>query len=556
MPSPRRRSILALLACAAAAVAVPIIAVSAPAGTKAPDLRADPVEAIEGPAVYGAGDVGSLGANRLLVRFNGFVTNVGNGPLEVSGNPQVAGGVDQYAWSAGQSGGAPTVEVTDPDLRVIYETADGHNHFHLMRAMEYSLWNLDRTAQVAPGQKVGFCLYDSMQAPSSPVPPASQVYVAEVTHFCESGNSGSTSLRMGVSPGWRDLYGKWLAYQWVDVSRTSPGTYLVASAADPGDSIWEGDGETNPRTFASRQVTVPGYIAKPITLTQANAAQAVSLQATRVGSPGPQRFTIVTPPAHGSLNQAPGTAFAGPTVTYTPQAGYSGPDAFIYVARDANSGFPISGSEPNATVSLLAAAPAVAISGAPASLIAGTSAQLSAVVSGASGGVTWSTTAGTISPTGLLVAPVTPPPGGTLTVRATSTASPSLNAQAVIAVSAAPVAQPAPLPTAVSPPAVTAAASTKLLSRLTAGHAGRRIVVGTVTTGPKAGRVDVIVSFAGKVLGRCGARVGPRKTVSCKIILTRDYPLARVRFTARLSILGKSSAVRRAFVQVRPANHG
>ncbi len=90
-----RRSVLALLAAAgAAAVALPILASAAPEDY-APDLRADPVGVVSGPAVY-SNTEGGLGDGRLLVRFDGYVTNVGTGPLEISGNPQ-AGTVRQLA---------------------------------------------------------------------------------------------------------------------------------------------------------------------------------------------------------------------------------------------------------------------------------------------------------------------------------------------------------------------------------------------------------------------------------------------------------------------------
>ena len=496
---------------------MPIIAISAPAGTKAPDLRADPVEGIIGPGVYM--DTGSLGANRLLIRFDGFVTNVGAGPLEIRGNPQLpqtdGGGVKQYAFSASESGTAiPSVAVATPEVK--FEFQDSHNHFHLKRAMEYSLWNLSKTAMVAPGQKVGFCLYDSQTAPAPSPPPVANLYNDSVTHFCESGNPDATSLRMGVGSGRRDVYGKSLAFQWIDVSATSPGTYLVASLADPGNAIWEGDGsaETNTRTFAGQQVTVPGYVAKPVTVTQANGPQSIGLASTSFGSPGGRVFTIVTPPAHGTLGAGAGQAFSGPSVTYTPDAGYAGPDSFTYVARDASSGFPTAGSEPTATVSLLAAGPSVAISGAPQAITAGTSAQLSASLANLSGGVTWSTTAGTITSGGLLTAPARPPAGGTLTVRATSVANPGIFSEAVISVAPAPVGRPAPLPGPA--PVVTGVGSTKLLSRLTVGHAGKRIVVGTVTTGPKAGRVNVVVTLKNHVLGRCGAREARDAVVTLK----------------------------------------
>ncbi len=547
----RRRSILALFACsAAAAAALPLYAESAPPGTKAPDLRADAVEQISGPAVYA--DTGTLGSNRLLVRFEGYVTNVGSGPIEVSGNPQIPGSVKQLAWSSTQGPGAdPSVDVSRPNLQVLFESADGHDHFHLKRAMEYSLWNLARTAQVAPGQKVGFCLYDIDGTVPPPAPtPAPQVYVEAVTDFCQAGDSGATSLRMGVSPGWRDVYDKALAFQWIDVSKTPPGAYLVASAADPDDSVWEGDGgdETNLRAFADQQVTVPGYTAQPESVTQTGGSQAITLATTSTGSPGPRRFRIVTPPTHGTLSQATGGMFTGPTVTYSPEPGYTGNDSFTYVARDLDSAFPTTGFEPAGTVSILAAGPAVTISGAPASLVAGTGVQLSGV-SNAPGGVTWSTSAGTISPTGLLVAPAEPPPGGSLTVRATSVAVPSLSTEVTIAVTPVPVARAAPLPTAAPPIAAPPRLSRKLLSGLRAGHSGRRIVIGTITTGPRAGRVDIVVAYKRRVLGRCGARVGARKTVSCKIKMKRNYRLSKVRVTVKLSIGGRSKAVRRAYVR-------
>ena len=92
---------------------------------------------------------------------------MGSGPLEVSGDPRLPGGVKQRARTA--PGQSPSVVVGSPE--VLFETADGHDHFHLMRAMRYSLWTTDKTAQVAPGQKVGFCLYDIEAAPQPSPPP-------------------------------------------------------------------------------------------------------------------------------------------------------------------------------------------------------------------------------------------------------------------------------------------------------------------------------------------------------------------------------------------------
>ena len=257
-------------AAATAAGSLPFIASAGPARrprTSAPT----PSSGSEPPQVY-FDTPGGLGDGKLLVRFDGFVTNVGAGPIEVSGNPQISdpdnnAGVRQRARQfAGQSSSQYAV-VGRPEVK--FEYADSHNHFHLMRAMRYSLWNLQRTAQVAPGQKVGFCLYDIELASGAPAVD-SQTYTEAVTQFCDQSNPASTNLRMGTSPGWRDVYDLGLAYQWIDVSYTSPGRYVVGSEADPDNQLWEGGGsnEANAPAFASQEVIVPGWVAQPVALKQ------------------------------------------------------------------------------------------------------------------------------------------------------------------------------------------------------------------------------------------------------------------------------------------------
>lgn len=97
---------------------------------------------------------------------------------------------------------------------LIYETADGHNHWHLRAAMRYALFNEVRSAEVAPAQEVGFCLIDSEHVNASG--PSNAVYLLGT--FCERNNPNAATVSMGISPGWRDKYGSTLAFQWVDVS--------------------------------------------------------------------------------------------------------------------------------------------------------------------------------------------------------------------------------------------------------------------------------------------------------------------------------------------------
>ena len=77
---PRRSLVLAPIAAAAATAAIPILASGAPSGAQLPDLRADPPT---NPTIQRYGS----GPTRLLVRFDGYVTNVGDGPLDIEGDP-------------------------------------------------------------------------------------------------------------------------------------------------------------------------------------------------------------------------------------------------------------------------------------------------------------------------------------------------------------------------------------------------------------------------------------------------------------------------------------
>ena len=416
-----------VLAAAACAAAIPILAIAAP-GDDLPDLRAD-APANPYLQVYTDG--------RLLLRFDGYVTNVGTGPLDINGNPQ--GTMYQRVRNAGSL-------VNDHAVPVKFEYADGHNHFHLMRIMRYSLWTQDRTSEVAPGQKVGLCLNDYNKATNFSGTRAPQVYALgrPGDNFCNKNDPGATSLNMGVGSGWRDDYGAYLALQWVDVSDTTPGRYYLAADADPNNIIRESN-EANPRAYSASAVTVPGYVpralsvsASPTTPTQ------IPLSSDVYGSPGAVTYAVSSQPARGSVS------ISGSTATYTPAPGAPGTYSFTYSAS--------SGTYPRtprtATVTLqvgASAQPSVTISGAPSSLIAGTSAQLTAAVVNAGGGVNWTASAGTISGTGLYIAPAGPPPGGTVTIRATSATTAAFS-EVTIPIVAAPAPVPAPASPGSGPP--------------------------------------------------------------------------------------------------------
>jgi hypothetical protein len=431
---------------AAALLSLPLTVAPAGAATlRLPDLISDQ------PDPSGSVEVNTYtGTPRLILRFDGYVTNVGDGPLEVSGNPQITNPSDPRAVHQRALDTDGNWNVVGTPI-VQYETADGHNHFHLMEVGRYSLWNESKTAEAAPGQKVGFCLYDIEHAEAEDWSGSRprRTYTGSVTQFCDSNNPTTTDLVMGTSHGWRDVYGAYLTFQWIDVSDTAPGVYYLANQADPHDRILEADETNNQIGFAEVPSTIPGYNALPVgpVETLEDTAVTVTLESERFGSPGSRRFRVVTPPAHGSLDVATGATFSASSVTYTPDPGHTGPDSFEYVAVDQSSAYPLNPTRAAVSIDVgEAPTPSVQISGAPASLIAGTSAALSASVANAPEGVTWSVdgvvggnaTVGTIGGDGLYIAPATVPAEGSVTVRATLDADPTHHDEVVIEIDPVP----------------------------------------------------------------------------------------------------------------------
>jgi hypothetical protein len=510
----RRRLVSALLAAASAAAALPLIAWSAPDGAEYPDLRAD---APERPLLDNRGD-------RLLLRFDGFVTNVGDGPLDVEGNPR-DGRMHQRVRVAGSL-------VDHRPVPVVYETADGHDHWHLMRVMRYSLraGPGGSSPEVAPGQKVGFCLVDG-EAAAAADSRESPVYSTSAPFnrgFCGVGLTELTSLRMGVSVGWRDVYDRDLSFQWVDVSRTAPGTYWLAAEADPEDIIDEGD-EANGVAVRAQAVTVPGHLATPVgPVGVAPGAPALVTLATRtVGAPGARSFRITRAPANGVLDVEVGRPFAGPTVTYAPRPGFAGSDSFEFAAVSTSgptAGFPHDPPPATATLEVGPAAPtaSVAISGAPAAVVAGTAVRLQAVVSGAAQGVRWTASAGTVDASGLFTAPAAVPPGGTVTVRAASTAAPGAAAEVVLAI------VPAPVPVA----APGRAGVTALRRSLTLTRSGRILVVRV--TPPRLGRLAMVAVRGRAPLASCVRPAARARRTACALRLPARVTGLPVRVIVRL----------------------
>jgi hypothetical protein len=436
------------------------------------------------------------------------------------------------------------------DAEMFYVNADGHHHWHLQHVAKYSLWNATKTAEVAPADKVGFCLEDSEHvepyvehAGKQEATPEAPVYsddIAPYRDFCQRYLPNATSVYEGISPGWRDKYGSELGFQWVDASDVLPGEYWLREEVNP-DKVIQEEGIGNKVAYAQEPTIVPGFDALPEAVSTGE-GESVTITATSTrwehkGEPiGEPSYTIVSPPQHGALEPVSGTDQA----VYTPEAGYTGPDSYTFSASAPNSEFPLHPAVATVTIDVGAPpAPGVAISGAPAAMIAGTSVQLSASVTNDSPGVAWGDSAGSITSGGLYTAPSQPPAGGDVVITARS----ARGAQGQVTIAIRPVSAPQAAPTAVPckslsrPPTV---------CRPEAILIGRKLIM-TTRVG-KAGRIRLDAYIGHRLLGGCTAKTLSHRSFTCRLTLGKRISLrARIRIVASLRIGGK------VFQAVRPA---
>lgn len=422
---------------------------------------------------------------------------------------------------------------------MLYVNADGHHHWHLQRVAKYSLWNATKTAEVAPAEKVGFCLEDSehVEEATGPKYPVYADSSPPYRDFCQQYRPNATFVYEGISPGWRDRYSSNLGFQWVDISDVLPGEYWLREDINPTGAIAEEGGDSK-FAYATESTILPGFDAlSQATATQAGEPLTITLTAKAWNDNDTPSYTIVSQPQHGTLEPVSGSDLA----IYIPQAGYTGPDSFTFSASDPNSEFP---THPvPATVSIAvggAQAPSVGIAGAPTAMIAGTSVQLSALVTNDGPEVTWGAGAGSITSGGLYTAPSAPPAGGTVVITAHS--SKGAQAQATIAILPVPASHAAPAAALPSMPRKTSPG----LYRPQAVLIGRELVM--TTKASLAGRLRLSAYLGRRLLGTCVTRTPGKRSFTCRLTLVKG-----IRLNARISVLASLRVGGRVLRSLRAA---
>lgn len=181
-----------------------------------------------------------------LLRFNSVVVNVGAGAFEASGSHKNTNNemttIQQRIYNTEDG-------FRDVDIQgtYMYWGGDGHNHWHLRDLETYALTRLDNGAKVGTGAKHGFCFYDNVAFRTNlPGAPSTAQY-----RGC--GNLSDSSVRMGLSVGWGDLYYASLPDQFIDITNLKAGRYRLHATADEQKWFWEQD-DTNNFTWIDLQI--------------------------------------------------------------------------------------------------------------------------------------------------------------------------------------------------------------------------------------------------------------------------------------------------------------
>lgn len=319
-----RKPAAAVAAMATLAIVAPPVGLAQSPGEPVglPDLISDP------PFTWFTRDIWLNDTHTRVMAFDGYLHNIGEGRLDLFGNPQIEGGVKQRVYD-----GERWEEVGSPTVR--FETDDGHNHFHLIAASAYSLWDHGQRTEVTPSAKVGFCLLDTEQREEVSAP----YYDINAIDYCNVDKPDATTLSMGISPGWRDTYDANTTLQWIDISDVQPGWYWLAATTDPNNEIVESNEDNNGTVFASRSDVVPGHVAQPLEIQQAD--EPIQLRALTYGRAGERVFIVDEGPKNGALDVPVGASIRTDTISYTPEPGFVGQDSFTYYAREASSPFPL-----------------------------------------------------------------------------------------------------------------------------------------------------------------------------------------------------------------------
>jgi hypothetical protein len=179
------------------------------------------------------------GTTHKVLRFSNTVWNAGEGRMELRAKTvrTTSGKKSRVTQSIyDDAGGYTSKNVGD----MIFHA--GHNHFHFENFATYELWTkADYDSWLASGRAQGqamkrgtkttFCLMDTDRVQPTLTGSPPNAYYTQCSKTLQ-----------GISVGWGDTYGYYLADQWIDLGTGSyllDGDYVLRSVADPSDRLYE-----------------------------------------------------------------------------------------------------------------------------------------------------------------------------------------------------------------------------------------------------------------------------------------------------------------------------
>ena len=162
-----------------------------------------------------------------MIRFSSNLVNVGEGDFVLRATRDLffQWRVEQEIWYSVRGG---QLDRTGADM---VWGGDGHDHWHVRRVVSYRLVPLDESGNpIEDGlfrvdSKIGFCFYDHTEEPGF-----DQGEAVYDVHEC--GDEDDNKVRMGLSPGWGDIYDFTLPGQSVDITTVPDGNYRLWAEVD------------------------------------------------------------------------------------------------------------------------------------------------------------------------------------------------------------------------------------------------------------------------------------------------------------------------------------
>ncbi|WJZ65503.1 lysyl oxidase family protein [Kocuria rosea] len=182
-------------------------------------------------------DTKTIPGKRLL-RFDTVIVNVGSGAFQLEGTGS-GGSMSTVRQRIFDSNGTSVLgDTVGTDM---YFAGDGHSHWHVRDLATYTLNRLDNGVVVGTGAKHGFCFYDNYKY---------RLTLAGAPTTAKYTNCGTTpnvtSVTMGLSVGWGDLYYASLTDQYIDITGLKQGRYRLNSTVDANGWFREqNDGNNN-----------------------------------------------------------------------------------------------------------------------------------------------------------------------------------------------------------------------------------------------------------------------------------------------------------------------